>query len=54
MQAQIIELLRTDARTNSAGLALIIHDLAVVAGLADRILVCTRGVGEGSSRVPQR
>jgi oligopeptide transport system ATP-binding protein len=43
IQAQIIELLRAVRGESGMALALISHDLAVVAGLADRILVMYAG-----------
>ncbi|QDY81454.1 ABC transporter ATP-binding protein [Streptomyces qinzhouensis] len=51
VQARILELL-AERRDNGAGVLLISHDLAVVAGLADRIAVMHRGVvvEEGPAR----
>jgi peptide/nickel transport system ATP-binding protein len=51
IQAQILELLRQKVR-EGASLVLISHDLAVVAGLADRIVVLNKGrlVEEGPTR----
>jgi oligopeptide/dipeptide ABC transporter ATP-binding protein len=43
LQAQVIELLRTMRREMSMSLVLISHDLAVVAGLADRVIVVYAG-----------
>lgn len=43
-QAQILELLHGLVREEGMGLLLITHDLAVVAGLADRIAVLQKGV----------
>jgi len=42
-QAQILELLTRLAREDGMGLMMITHDLAVVAGMADRILVMRHG-----------
>jgi oligopeptide/dipeptide ABC transporter ATP-binding protein len=43
VQAQIIDLLRTIRRELGTAIALISHDLGVVAGLADRVLVMYAG-----------
>jgi oligopeptide/dipeptide ABC transporter ATP-binding protein len=43
LQAQIIELLRTLRHESALSLVLISHDLAVVAGLADRLIVVYAG-----------
>jgi oligopeptide transport system ATP-binding protein len=43
LQAQIMELLRTARRETGMALLLISHDLGVIAGLADRILVMYAG-----------
>ncbi len=52
-QAQILDLLRDLVRQDNAGLMLISHDLAVVAGMADRIAIMKDGeiveAGETSS-----
>lgn len=52
IQAQILELLREIARSHRSAIALITHDLGVVAGLCDRVLVMYAGriVEEGSVR----
>lgn len=42
-QAQILELLKNLARSDSMGLLMITHDLAVVADMADRIIVMRQG-----------
>ncbi|MEQ6249303.1 ABC transporter ATP-binding protein [Sulfitobacter sp. HNIBRBA3233] len=42
-QAQILDLLARLAREDGMGLMMITHDLAVVAGMADRIVVMRRG-----------
>jgi peptide/nickel transport system ATP-binding protein len=42
-QAQILELLKSLARTDGMGLLMITHDLAVVADMADRIIVMRQG-----------
>ena len=44
IQAQILELLATRCREHDAALLLITHDLGVLAGLADRILVMYAGL----------
>jgi oligopeptide/dipeptide ABC transporter ATP-binding protein len=43
LQAQVIELLRTLRRESALSLVLISHDLAVVVGLADRLIVVYAG-----------
>ncbi|APE45024.1 microcin ABC transporter ATP-binding protein [Sulfitobacter alexandrii] len=50
-QAQILELLQNLARTDGMGLMMITHDLAVVADMADRIVVMRNGevVEEGQT-----
>ena len=52
-QAQILDLLRDLVRQDNAGLMLITHDLAVVAGMADRIAIMKDGAiveaGEAAS-----
>ncbi|MDD8021860.1 MAG: dipeptide ABC transporter ATP-binding protein [Paracoccaceae bacterium] len=42
-QAEVLDLLRDLARTEDMALILITHDLAVVAGMADRVAVMRRG-----------
>lgn len=43
IQAQILELMRTLKRTKSNAMVLITHDLGVIAGLCDRVLVMYAG-----------
>ncbi|HEY1383297.1 MAG TPA: ABC transporter ATP-binding protein [Dongiaceae bacterium] len=43
VQAQILELLRKLKRETNMGIALITHDLGVIAGLADRVMVMYAG-----------
>ncbi|MFI6321521.1 dipeptide ABC transporter ATP-binding protein [Nonomuraea sp. NPDC050556] len=51
VQAQVLELLRTAQRETGAAMVLVSHDLGVIAGLADRVLVMKDGrvVEEGSA-----
>ena len=50
IQAQVLEVLKTAQRETGAGIVMITHDLGVVAGLADRVLVMYAGkpVEQGS------
>ncbi|MFF5206537.1 dipeptide ABC transporter ATP-binding protein [Streptosporangium sp. NPDC000396] len=43
IQAQVLEVLKTAQRETGAGIVMITHDLGVVAGLADRVLVMYAG-----------
>jgi peptide/nickel transport system ATP-binding protein len=43
IQAQILDVLRTAQRETGAGIVMITHDLGVVAGLADRVMVMYAG-----------
>jgi peptide/nickel transport system ATP-binding protein len=43
IQAQILDVLRTAQRETGAGIIMITHDLGVVAGLADRVMVMYAG-----------
>jgi peptide/nickel transport system ATP-binding protein len=43
VQAQVLEVLRTAQEVTGAGIVLITHDLGVVAGVADRVLVMYAG-----------
>ena len=51
-QAQVLQLLQELARTRHMGLVLVTHDLAVVAGVTDRVAVMHEGeiVEEGATR----
>ncbi|NUR88572.1 MAG: ABC transporter ATP-binding protein, partial [Nonomuraea sp.] len=50
IQAQVLEVLKTAQRETGAGIVMITHDLGVVAGMADRVLVMYAGkpVEQGS------
>ncbi|WP_406317922.1 ABC transporter ATP-binding protein [Streptosporangium sp. NBC_01639] len=43
IQAQVLEVLKTAQRETGAGIVMITHDLGVVAGIADRVLVMYAG-----------
>ena len=43
VQAEVLDLLRGLVRDRGLALLLVTHDLAVVAELCDRVLVCDRG-----------
>ncbi|WP_219471490.1 ABC transporter ATP-binding protein [Nonomuraea rhizosphaerae] len=43
IQAQVLEVLKTAQRETGAGIVMITHDLGVVAGMADRVLVMYAG-----------
>ncbi|MBF8184662.1 ABC transporter ATP-binding protein [Nonomuraea sp. K274] len=50
IQAQVLEVLKTAQRETGAGIVMITHDLGVIAGMADRVLVMYAGrpVEQGS------
>ena len=53
IQAQILDVLRTAREETGAGIVMITHDLGVVAGLADRIVVMYAGRAVESGRVDE-
>jgi len=53
VQAQVLDLLRTAQRVTGAGVVLITHDLGVVAGLADRVMVMYAGRAVESAPVDE-